>query len=114
MQNILNQKLVIYQGGQKQRLNLLLSLIHNPKLMILDEFVTGLDIKSVRNIITYVNKLKIKNNASMILISHQPEEIEQLSDRVILLRDGKIASEQTVAEILTKYQSVSYFLEEEM
>ena len=59
-------------GGQKQRVNLMIAIIHNPKLMILDEFITGLDVKSVRKIITYVNNLKYINDASMIIISLPP------------------------------------------
>lgn len=99
-------------GGQKQRVNLMIAIIHNPKLMILDEFITGLDVKSVRKIITYVNNLKIINDASMIIISHQPEEIKELADRVIVLNDGKIISETTIPEIENEYGSVAIFLEE--
>ena len=99
-------------GGQKQRLNLMLSIMHNPKVMILDEFITGLDVKSVRKIITYVNKLKIKNDASMIIISHQPEEIEQLADRILLLRNGKIIEETSVEEIKEGGDSIAIYIED--
>lgn len=99
-------------GGQKQRVNLMIAIIHNPKLMILDEFITGLDVKSVRKIITYVNNLKIINNASMIIISHQPEEIKELADRVLVINDGVISEETTVDEIEDDYGSVAEFLEE--
>ncbi len=106
------KKISKLSGGQKQRVNLMIAIIHNPKLMILDEFITGLDVKSVRKIITYVNKLKIINDASMIIISHQPEEIKELADRVIVLNDGKIISETTVEEIEYNYGTVALFLEE--
>lgn len=99
-------------GGQKQRVNLMIAIIHNPKLMILDEFITGLDVKSVRKIITYVNNLKYINDASMIIISHQPEEIKELADRIVVLNDGKIIMETTVKEIESNYGSVALFLEE--
>ncbi len=99
-------------GGQKQRLNLMLSIMHNPKLMILDEFITGLDIKSVKNIISYVNKLKINNNASMIIISHQPEEVEELADRVIVLTEGVMSESFTPNEINEKWGSIANFIEE--
>lgn len=112
VEEILESKVDKVSGGQKQRLNLLLALMHNPKLMILDEFITGLDVKTVRKIITYVNDLKIKNDATMILISHQPEEVEELSDRIIVMNDGAITKETNVKEILKEYDDVALFIEE--
>lgn len=99
-------------GGQKQRLNLLLAVMHQPKIMILDEFITGLDVNSVRKIISYVNELKVKNNASMIIISHQPEEIEALSDRIVIMKDGKITEQTNVANVLKEYGTMATFVEE--
>ncbi|NQX83384.1 MAG: ABC transporter ATP-binding protein [Mycoplasmataceae bacterium] len=107
----LNQKMNKLSGGQKQRVNLLVAIIHKPKIMILDEFITGLDVKSVRNIITFVNNFKVENNASMIIISHQPEEIEELSDRVLVLNNGKIIREIYIPEIYDEYGSVAAFVE---
>ncbi len=99
-------------GGQKQRLNLLLAVINNPKIMILDEFITGLDVNSVEEIINFIAELKIKLNASMIIISHQPEEIEELADRVILMKEGKIVLETYVEDIIEEHGSVTDFIRE--
>lgn len=112
--DILNSKTSKLSGGQRQRLNLLLAIMHQPKLMILDEFITGLDVRTVRKIITYVSELKFKNNSTMIIISHQPEEIKELADRVIVMNNGSITIETTIPEILKKYKSVEYFLEQEI
>ncbi len=108
----ISSKVESLSGGQKQRLNLLLAVLHQPKLMILDEFITGLDVKTVRNIITYINGLKVKNNASMIIISHQPEEIEELADRIIVLKEGKVVDETNPEEVVKKYGDMAVFLEE--
>ncbi len=99
-------------GGQKQRLNLLLAVMHQPKIMILDEFITGLDVNSVRRIITYVNKLKSKNNASMIIVSHQPEEIEALADRIVTMKQGVATGQTNVPDVIAKYGSMAAFVEE--
>ncbi len=107
----LNTKIESLSGGQKQRLNLLLAIMHQPKLMILDEFITGLDVKSVAKIITYVNKLKLKNNASMIVVSHQPEEIEELADRIIIMRDGVITEQTDVKSVIEKHGDMHSFIE---
>ncbi len=99
-------------GGQKQRLNLLLAVIHQPKIMILDEFITGLDVNSVRRIITYVNKLKVQNNASMIIVSHQPEEIEALADRIVTMKNGVVTSQTNVPDVISEYGTMARFVEE--
>ncbi len=109
---ILNKKVNKISGGQQQRLNLFLSVLHNPKLMILDEFITGLDIVSVRKMVKFINELKIKNNSSMIIVSHQPEEIEKLSDRILVLKEGKIILETTPKEVIEKYGATDIFMEE--
>lgn len=107
----ISMKVESLSGGQKQRLNLLLAIMHQPKLMILDEFITGLDVKTVRNIITYVNQLKHKNNASMIIISHQPEEIEELADRILVMKDGKIVDQTTPEKVIKEFGDTARFLE---
>ncbi len=107
----IGNKVESLSGGQKQRLNLLFAIMHQPKIMILDEFITGLDVKSVKNIVNYVNKLKVENGASMIIVSHQPEEIEELSDRVVVLKDGKVERETYVDEIQKEFGSVASFVE---
>ncbi len=101
-------------GGQKQRLNLLLALINRPKIMILDEFITGLDVNSVEEIINYVNHMKVKFGSSMIIISHQPEEIEELADRVLVMKDGKIVLETYVEDIIKEYGDVTQFIREQI
>lgn len=112
IKSFLNSKVNELSGGQKQRLNLLLSVIHQPKIMILDEFITGLDVKSVSQIINFINELKIKLGASIILISHQPEEIEELSDRVLVMKKGKIVEETYVEDIIHDYGDVTQFVKE--
>lgn len=107
----IDKKVESLSGGQKQRLNLLFAVIHQPKLMILDEFITGLDVKSVKSIINYINELKIKNGASLLIVSHQPEEIEALADRVLVLKDGRVQKETYVEDIIKEYGSVSDFVE---
>lgn len=90
-------------GGQKQRVNLLLATMHNPRFMILDEFITGLDILSVQGILKYIEKLKAKNNSTLVIISHQPEEIKNLADRVAILKDGVIKMILTKEQIIREY-----------
>jgi len=107
----MNLKVNKLSGGQKQRVNLMRAIITNPRVMILDEFVTGLDVNAVIKIINYVNKLKIQNGASMIIISHHPDEIEALADRILVLKNGNFVEETTVEKIKEKQSVIRYIAE---
>lgn len=112
LNDLMDKKTNVLSGGQKQRVNLLFAMMTNPKLIVLDEFITGLDINSVDNIIDYVFEHKKKNNSSLIIISHQPKEIEKLVDRIIVLKDGRVTKQTTPKDILMEYSSMSEFLKE--
>ncbi len=80
-------------GGQKQRLNLFLSTINDSDILLLDEFITGLDYSSISDILEYLLKQVEEKKKTLIIVSHQPEEIRTLSERIILMKEGKIVDE---------------------
>ncbi len=91
--------------GQKQRLNLLLSIIHKPKLLILDEFSVSLDILSVMDIYNYLSEEFIKNmKATIIIVSHNPHEIKLLANKIAFLNNGKIELMKTKDEVQKEYK----------
>lgn len=104
LEEFLDRKINKLSGGQKQRLNLLLACMHQPKLLILDEFTTGLDITSVIDILDYIVEMVKKNKSTLIVITHSAKEIKMLADRVVLINNGVIANEITTTEIETKYK----------
>lgn len=114
IEKINKQKLSSLSGGQKQRLNLFIALMHNPKIIILDEFTTGLDVNLSDKILNFIYKLKKQNNSSMIIISHHPKEVEELADRVILLKDGIIEENLTINEILNSYPNIEAYMKEKI
>lgn len=90
----INQKIDRLSGGQQQRINILLALIKKPKLLILDEISTGLDVESAEIIKEYINEYFTKfPETSLLLISHSDEEIRELTTRVVVLEAGKIVEE---------------------
>ncbi len=109
---ILNKNILTLSGGQKQRVNLFFALLSKPKLLILDEFITGLDINSVSSILEFIVEYRKKYKASMIVISHQPKEIEMLADRIYILKGGRIEKQTTPKEVLSTYASMEHFLKE--
>ncbi len=87
-------------GGQRQRLALGVSLINDPKILLLDEPTTGLDPNARREIWEILQRLKDKAGTSMILTTHYMEEAENLCDYIIILDNGKILKEGTLSQLL--------------
>ena len=90
-------------GGYKQRLLIARSLIHKPKLLILDEPTVGLDPHIRMQLWETIRELK-KENISVILTTHYLEEAEMLSDRICILDKGKIRLLDTPENLKSTYQ----------
>ncbi|NQX83839.1 MAG: ABC transporter ATP-binding protein [Mycoplasmataceae bacterium] len=98
-------------GGQKQKLNLMMSIIKKPEVLILDEFTTGLDMTFKSRMIKYIDIFVKENNITLIIVSHIEEEIKGLADRVALVHKGQIVDNKSIAEINSKYKSLSNYLD---
>ena len=86
-------------GGQRQRLALAIALLNKPGILLLDEPTSGLDPNARREIWNILLQLK-KENTSLILTTHYMEEAEILCDRIIIMDQGQILAQGTLAEIL--------------
>ena len=87
-------------GGQRQRLALGISVINNPKILLLDEPTTGLDPNARREVWHILQKMKNESNISLLLTTHYMEEAEQLCDRIIILDHGTILQQGTLDELI--------------
>lgn len=87
-------------GGEKQKIAVLLATIGNPKLIILDELTTGLDVMSRRMIWDLLQKIKEEKGVTILLTSHFLDEVEFLSDYVIVMENGFIKLEGSVESII--------------
>jgi len=90
-------------GGYKRRLNLAISIIHNPKVIFLDEPTPGIDAQSRILLTEYIQKLVTTNNQAVVLTDHYFEEAEKLADYVIIIDNGKIITEGSVVELKAKH-----------
>src|SRR5699024_10731343 len=79
------EKVSTLSGGMKRKLNLAISLIHEPELLLLDEPTVGIDLRSKKEIAAYLKKLVIDKQIIMIYISHDMDEIKQLCDKIYSL-----------------------------
>jgi len=91
-------------GGQRQKLSLGISIINNPRILLLDEPTTGLDPNARREIWFILNKLKKQSHTSMILTTHYMEEAERLCDHIIIIDHGKILKQGTLGELLDEQE----------
>lgn len=87
-------------GGEKQKIAVLLATIGNPKLIILDELTTGLDVLSRRMIWDLLNKIRKEKGVSLLLTSHFLDEVEYLSDYVIVMEQGTVKLQGTIRDII--------------
>ncbi len=97
-------------GGQQQRLNALLAIIHKPTVLFLDELSTGLDITIRTNIKRFIKNYAIENNITLILVSHDTDEIEYLADEIAVLKNGKIVYFDSKDNIISQYGNIEKFL----
>ena len=90
----------IFSGGMKRRLNLAVSLVHRPKLILLDEPTAGVDPQSREQILKIIGGLRDDGNA-ILYTTHYMEEAERLCDRLGILSEGKLVAVGTLDELLS-------------
>jgi ABC-2 type transport system ATP-binding protein len=85
---VLRKKVSTYSGGMKRRLNIGAALLHEPKLVIMDEPTVGLDVESRNQILDAVTALK-NRGAAIIYAGHYMEEMERICDKICVIDHGK-------------------------
>ena len=89
-----------YSGGMKRRVNIAAGLVHQPKLLFLDEPTVGVDPQSRNHIFESVLRLNRERGMSIIYTSHYMEEVELLCKRVAIVDQGKIIAMDTVKNLI--------------
>jgi len=84
-----------YSGGMKRRLEIARALVHQPKILFLDEPTLGLDAQTRRKIWEYIKRLNKKKGVTIILTTHYMEEADFLADKVAIIDYGKIVALDT-------------------
>jgi ABC-2 type transport system ATP-binding protein len=82
-------------GGQKRRLDIVMGLIHEPTLVFLDEPTTGLDPQARANLWEHIRDLRARRGATVFLTTHYLDEADALSDRILIIDQGRIVAADT-------------------
>ena len=99
-------------GGQKQLVAIARALVLSPKILLMDEPLSNLDVKLKRKMLEHIKLLKKKFQLSIIYVTHDHQEAFALADYIVVLNEGKIEQKGTVEEIKkSKNDFVRYFME---
>lgn len=107
-----NDKILSFSGGMKRRLNMGCALLHEPKVIVLDEPTVGIDPQSRRSIFKLIEELN-QTGSTIIYSSHYMEEVEQLCDSVGFIDQGKLVEHGAMNQVINKYHQTSIFVKGE-
>lgn len=91
-----------YSGGMKRRLNIAVSLLHHPSILLMDEPTVGVDIQSRRYILDTLTALR-KEGRTIVFTSHYVDELETLCDRIAVMDKGKIPAIGAAVDLKKAY-----------
>lgn len=101
--DILNVQVRKLSLGQRMKCELIASLIHQPKILFLDEPTIGLDVVMQQKLRNFVKEYNKKFNATILLTSHYMKDVEELCKRIIIIDNGKILYDGALSEIVKKH-----------
>lgn len=102
----IHDKVKTYSLGMRQRLGIAQCLLHDPKVLILDEPTNGLDPAGIREIRDYIRRLARENGMAVIVSTHLLSEMEMMCDRIGIIQKGKLIDVQQVNEFVQGNEQV--------
>ena len=114
IRRLFKRQITKLSGGELQRVNILLAIINNPKVVFFDEISTGLDIQAKLRLVELIVDLKKKHNWPTLVVTHNIEDIHALCDRIIVMSRGEKRYDSSVADIIKKYGSLEKFISSEV
>ncbi|MED2777956.1 ABC transporter ATP-binding protein [Bacillus thuringiensis] len=98
LEHAIHKKVKTYSLGMKQRLGIAQALLHQPKILILDEPTNGLDPAGIRQIRNYLQRLAKEENIAILVSSHLLSEIELMCNHVVIIKQGKFVQAYNLYE----------------
>ena len=107
LQSFLTKRVNKFSGGMKRRLNLAIGLLNTPRMLYLDEPTVGVDTQSRNYILEMIKNINRKEKTTIIYTSHYMEEIEQISDMIAIIDEGRLILNEPKEKILKQDYKVS-------
>lgn len=102
LKGIWNRRYDRLSGGQRRRVDIIRALLHDPRILFLDEPTTGLDPMSRKVVWDYIEYLRKEKNMTIFLTTHYMEEVRD-ADRVVILDKGRVVADDTPTGLKNKY-----------
>lgn len=94
--------------GERMKMELMASILHNPEILFLDEPTIGLDILTKKKVRRFLRHISKQDNITLILTSHDMDDIEEVCDRVIIINKGEKCFDDSMDSLLYKYRQNRY------
>lgn len=98
-----DKRISTYSGGMKQRLGIAQALLSDPKVLILDEPVSALDPIGRKEVLDFIEKLKI--NRTVLFSTHILSDVDRICDDIVIIKNGKLIVSSPLSELKAKYAS---------
>ncbi len=99
---LLDRSVTDLSGGEAQRVSIARVLCQSPRLILMDEPLSGLDERRRNEVLPYLDRVHVESSVPIVYVSHNIDEICRLSDHLLVLDDGKIVAEGDLQEILAR------------
>lgn len=102
LEPLMNRSPVKLSGGERQRVAIGRALLSQPRLLLMDEPLAGIDVQRRNEILPFLDRLRAEVDLMMLYVSHEIEEVIRLADNMILVSDGTIAASGAVEDIMSR------------
>ena len=103
IKTLLNRKTTQLSGGERQRVAIARALLTNPKILLLDEPLSALDLKRKNEILPYLDSIHNDLEIPILYVTHSQDEMSRLADHLLLIEDGNIIGSGPVNDMLTRF-----------
>jgi len=103
--DLLDRPIDRLSGGQRQRVSLGRALLTSPQLLLLDEPLSALDTRNRREVMPFLSRLAAESGVPIVMVTHSPDEVERLADRVVFMEAGRISSVESLQQTLRRTDS---------
>jgi ABC-2 type transport system ATP-binding protein len=107
VRNLIDRRYKFLSSGEMSRINLIKSLLNDPKILLMDEPTASLDPDIADKTLEIIENLKKDRNLSILYTSHNMKEVDRICDRIIFLNHGEIFAEDTPSGLTKKMEAIS-------